>query len=267
MDNPDLHHQQRAMTRYLRDPDNCPAPAGMDVVRVQIYRDLVFDNLRSLLSGTFPVLVSVLGETGWRDLVRVFLRDYRAVTPKFGEIAKEFVVFLASGQPSLEREPWPAFMSELAHYEWVEMALQQADAEPLPVNEQGVLLDQPLQRSPVAWPLAYHWPVHQLGADYRPVAPASQPTLLLIRRTRDWRVRFSELSPLAWRLLQRIEQFPQLSAREQLQGLAEEACASESKVFMASALDLLRHMQAEGVIGVAQVVPASPSAGSAQRSG
>ncbi|MCX7078854.1 MAG: putative DNA-binding domain-containing protein [Pseudomonas sp.] len=245
-----LHQQQQTLTRYLRDPGHCPPPAEMDVERAQIYRDLVFENLVSLLSGTFPVLVIILGDRDWRGLVRLFLRDYRSPTPKFGEIAKEFVTFLASEQPSLQQGPWPAFIVELAHYEWVEMALQQSESEPLPTSDEQWLLDRPLQISPLAWPLAYRWPVHHLSPDFKPVEPPAQPTLLLIRRSEDWSVRFSELSPLAWRLLQRIEQFPTLAGRSQLHALANEAGVTEPSDFMDSGLALLRQMHAEGIIGV-----------------
>jgi hypothetical protein len=91
-----LHEQQNSMGLYLRDPERCAPPAEMDPARAQVYRDLVFANLSSLISGTFPVLVNILGDDQWRALVRAFLRDYRAHTPKFGEIAEEFVEFLAS---------------------------------------------------------------------------------------------------------------------------------------------------------------------------
>ncbi|VVO02271.1 DUF2063 domain-containing protein [Pseudomonas fluorescens] len=245
-----LHHQQLSLTRYLRDPDSCPPPEGMELARVQIYRDLVLENLLSLLSGTFAVLVSILGDTDWRVLVRTFLRDYRSPTPKFGEIAKEFVVFLSAEPSALKQGSWPPFMVELAHYEWIEMALQQDEAEPLPASDGWLLLDCPLRVSALAWPLAYSWPVHQLGPDYQLEAPPAQPTLLLIRRSADWSVRFSELSPLAWRLLQRIEQFPELSGRVQLQELAVEAGATDLSDFMDSGLILLQQMHAEGVIGI-----------------
>ena len=125
MDKPSLYQQQNTLTRYLRDPDHNAPPAGMDVARAQVYRDLVFSNLSSLLSGTFPVLVKILGDDHWLALVRIFLRDYRAQTPKFGEIAQEFVEFLASEPQALNDAAWPPFMVELVHYEWVEMALQQ----------------------------------------------------------------------------------------------------------------------------------------------
>ena len=250
MDKHSLHQQQTTMGLYLRDPEHCPPPAGMDVARAGVYRDLVFSNLSSLLGGTFPVLIKVLGDEHWRSLVRTFLRDYRARTPKFGEIAEEFVEFLASAPQALGEGPWPPFMVELAHYEWIEMALQQVEAEPLPASDAGLLLDRPLQVSPLAWPLAYAWPVQLVGPDFRPEAPPVQPTLLLVRRTEDWSVKFSELSPLAWRLLQRIGEFPELDGRAQLEGLAVEAGATGSTAFIDSGLSLLRQMHGEGVVGV-----------------
>ncbi|MBK5300801.1 MULTISPECIES: HvfC family RiPP maturation protein [Gammaproteobacteria] len=250
MDKSTLYQQQNTLTRYLRDPDHNAPPAGMDVARSQVYRDLVFSNLSSLLSGTFPVLVKILGDDEWRSLVRIFLRDYRAQTPKFGEIAQEFVEFLASEPLALSDGTWPPFMVELAHYEWVEMALQQSDAEPLPASDATLLLDRPLQVSPLAWPLAYGWPVQLVGPDYRPDTPVVQPTLLLVRRSEDWSVRFSELSPFAWRLLQRIGEFPQLDGRAQLEGLAVEAGMVGSLEFIDSGLALLRQMHGEGVIGI-----------------
>ncbi|VVO18232.1 DUF2063 domain-containing protein [Pseudomonas fluorescens] len=250
MDKHSLHQQQTTMGLYLRDPEHCPPPAGMDVARAGVYRELVFSNLSSLLSGTFPVLIKVLGDEHWGSLVRTFLRDHRARTPKFGEIAEEFVEFLGSEAHALTAGPWPPFMVELAHYEWIEMALQQSEAEPLPASDAGLLLDRPLQVSPLAWPLAYAWPVQLVGPDHRPEAPPVQPTLLLVRRSEDWSVKFSELSPLAWRLLQRIGEFPELSGRAQLEGLAVEAGVAGSPAFIDSGLALLRQMHGEGVVGV-----------------
>ena len=250
MDKSSLVQQQTTMGLYLRDPEHNAPPTEMDPARAQVYRDLVFANLSSLLSGTFPVLVKILGEEHWRSLVRIFLRDYRARTPKFGEIAQEFVEFLASEPLALVDGPWPPFMVELAHYEWVEMALQQSDAEPVAAGDAALLLDRPLQVSPLAWPLAYAWPVQRVGPDYQPDVSPAQPTLLLVRRAEDWGVRFSELSPLAWRLLLLVGEFPELTGRELLQGLAVEAGVVGSLEFLEGGVGLLRQMHGEGVLGV-----------------
>lgn len=242
--------QQQALTRYLRDPEHEAPPADMNAARVNVYRDLVFNNVSQLLGSTFPVLIRIIGQERWRTLIRGFLRDYRAQTPKFGEIAEEFVGYLASEPAVLGDLKWPAFLVELAHYEWVEMVLQQSDAEPLPASDPAQLLEKPLQVSALAWPLAYTWPVQMLGPDHQPATPPVQPTLLLVRRTTDWSVKFSELSPLAWRLLQRIGEFPALNGHEQLEGLAMEAGLPVTASFMDSGLALLRQMHEDGVLGI-----------------
>ncbi|MEX5668502.1 putative DNA-binding domain-containing protein [Pseudomonas neuropathica] len=244
-----LMRQQQALTRYLRDPEHQLPPADMNAARVNVYRDLVFNNVSQLLSGTFPVLIRIIGEQRWRLLVRGFLRDWRAQTPKFGEIAETFLDYLAT-QPQVMREgEWPAFLLELAHYEWVEMVLQQSDAKALPPTDPALLLERPLQISPLAWPLAYEWPVHELDPDNQPATPPAQPTLLLVRRTADWSVKFSELSPLAWRLLQRIDEYPTLDGRRQLHALAVEAGVAATAAFMDNGSILLRQLHKDGVLG------------------
>lgn len=247
MDN--LILQQQALTRYLRDPDHQLPPADMNAARVNVYRDLVFNNVSQLLSGTFPVLIRIIGEQRWGLLVRGFLRDWRAQTPKFGEIAETFLDYLATQPQVLHEGKWPAFLLELAHYEWVEMALQQSDAQALPSTDPALLLERPLLISALAWPLAYVWPVHELDPNHQPVTPPAQPTLLLVRRAADWSVKFSELSPLAWRLLQRIEEFPDLDGRGHLQGLAGEAGVPASVAFMDSGSVLLQQLRENAVLG------------------
>ena len=64
----------------------------------------------------------------------------------------------------------------------------------------ALLASRPLL-SPLAWPLAYAWPVHRIGPDFLPEGPPDAPTLLLLHRGADGRVRFHAPNPLAWRLL------------------------------------------------------------------
>lgn len=278
--------QQLALTRHLRDPSRHPSPPGMDPARVRIYRELVTGNLVSLLGGTFPVLVSLLGAEHWRWLVERFLRDHRSHTPRFGEIAEEFVAFV----DALDLESLPApmrrpFLAELAHYEWVEMALLQSDAQPLgadlfapiraptgaPIGAptgaptgapmgtpmsapmgtpmSAPALDLPLQLCPLAWPLAYRWPVHRLGPAYRPSQPPALATFLLVRRTADDEVRFSELSPLAWQLLHEIGQSGgSVTADSLLHELGRQCGVPDLPSFVAAGMALLNDMHADGIV-------------------
>ncbi|RPE77030.1 HvfC family RiPP maturation protein [Vulcaniibacterium tengchongense] len=239
-----LRAQQLELTRHLRDPANAPAPAGVEERRLAVYRELLFNNIEGLLAGNFPVIRRLLGEE-WPALARAFYRDHRCRTPLFPEIAREFLRYL-EGREDLR----PPFLAELAHYEWVELALQIAEAAP-PRDGACDPLEGVPRRSPLAWPLAYRWPVHRIGPDYRPDAPPQAPTLLLARRQADGAVRFSELSPLAFRLLERLDQAPASSGREQLLALAREAGIEAGAGYLAQGSALLRQMREAGVIAYA----------------
>lgn len=241
-----LRAQQFELTRHLRDPDHVPAPPALEERRVAVYRDLVFRNVESLLAGNFPVIRALHADEEWNALVRAFLRDHRAQTPLFTEIAREFQRFLQG------REDIPPFLPELAHYEWVELALQIAEIAPedlrcATADEDALLTHAPVL-SPLAWPLAYRWPVQRIGPDFRPTEPPPQPTLLMARREHDGSVRFSELSPLTFRLLQRLAESPALSGRAQLLALAAEAGAVDAEAFVAEGAALLRRLLGTGVL-------------------
>lgn len=240
-----LRAQQFELTRHLRDPQASPAPAGIEDRRLGIYRDLLFNNIEGLLAGNFPVIRKLLGEARWMALVRDFYRDHRCHTPLFAEIAREFLRYLP------ERDGDPPFLVELAHYEWVELALQLSEAQ-APQDDAGIgdaeLLEHAPQLSPLAWPLAYAWPVHRIGPEHQPEQPPPAPTLLLLRREADGEVRFSELSPLAFRLIERIGETSELSAAEQLRALAREAGSDDLAAFLELGHGLLRQMRASGVI-------------------
>ncbi|KQY52767.1 putative DNA-binding domain-containing protein [Lysobacter sp. Root494] len=239
-----LREQQLELTRHLRDP-RVDAPADIEDRRLAIYRELLFNNIASLLGGNFPVIRKTLGETRWLALVRDFYRDHRSQTPLFPEIAREFLRYLESF-PQLD----PPFLGELAHYEWVELALQISEAriDDVAHDPDGDLLDGIPTLSPLAWPLAYQWPVHRLGPHFQPDTPPPVPSLLLLRREADGNVRFSELSPLAFRLLARLTEQPRLSGREQLQALAREAGSPADENFITQGRQLLEQMRIAGVI-------------------
>lgn len=251
-----LREQQFALTRHLRDPDGHAAPAGFEDRRLAIYRELLFNNIDGLLAGNFPVIRTLLGEARWKVLVRAFYRDHRCRTPLFPEIAREFLRFVEGRAARADGDP--PFLAELAHYEWVELALQISEAGVDDIDHElldgsvstpdQALLDGVPMLSPLAWPFAYRWPVHRLSPDYMPALPPDAPTLLLLRRESDGNVRFSELSPLAFRLLQRLEDQPSLSGRAQLQALAQEAAAPDLAAFVEQGAVLLEQMRASGVV-------------------
>jgi uncharacterized protein len=222
---PSLRDSQLAMARYLRNPATAPPPSGIEQRRLKIYEDLVYNNIEGFVSGGFPVLRSLYGDTGWHELVRAFINRHRCHSPYFLEISREFLEYLA--QEHSMRDCDPPFVAELAHYEWVELALD-VSAEVLPPESPPQ--DDPLAMvpvlSPLAWLLSYHYPVHRIGPAFRPTEPGG-PVFLLVYRDREERVRFVELNAATARLLELVRDNTGASCRDLLLGLAAELAMSE----------------------------------------
>jgi len=241
---------QHLLGAHIRDPDANAGPGGIEERRLRIYRELFFNNVEGILAGNFPVLRRILDNGQWTALVRDFYREHPSHTPLFTELAREFLRYLGT-RAEQERgdAPW---LVELAHYEWVELALQISEARPsgLPHDPDGDLLDGVPVLSPLAWPLAYAWPVQRLGPDHLPDAPPVAPTLLLVQRVADGSVRFHELSAMTFRLLERIEALPALTGREQLLALALEAGGEADARFIDAGRTMLEQLRGdEAVLG------------------
>ena len=246
----ELAAQQDALAAHIRDPDRVPPPAGIEDRRLKIYRELFFNNVENLLAGNFPVLRKLYGADVWQALLRAFYRDHDCQTPLFTELAREFLRYLDARADTDAGRDDPPWLRELAHYEWIELALQisEARSDDIAHDPHGDLLDGRPLVSPLAWPLAYAWPVHRIGPDHRPDAPPQAPTLLMLRREADGTVSFHALTPLSFRLLQRLDAEPGLSGREQLHALAAEAGAIDSEAFLRDGAAMLAVMRAEGTI-------------------
>lgn len=248
-----LRDQQFAFAAHLRDPASAPAPAGIEDRRLAIYRDLFYNSLEGLISGNFPVLRRLLGDSLWHATVRAFYRDFRCQTPLFPEIGREFMQYLELRMAGPDTaDGLPPWSLELAHYEWVELALDIAESSGLPdFDAEGDLLAGAPVRNPLAWPLAYRWPVHTMGGDDAPLAAPTQPTLLLVLRDVTGKVRFKSLSGATFRLLQRIDAEPLLSGREQLTALAIEAGAPDAAEFVREGAQMLEALRTnEALLGV-----------------
>lgn len=212
---------QAQFAGYIRDPDHMPLPANVDPKRMAMYRELFFNNINSFLSSNFPVLRKLYSDEEWLALAQDFFLHHRCNTPHFSEIAEEFLDYLQNER----REPndFP-FLLELAHYEWVEMALSIAQDEP--VFGDAAFADDILRRaimlSPLAWPLVYRYPVERIGPDFLPQTPGEQASYLVVYRDRDDEVHFMQTTPLTYHLLQLIAQRSGLRGEDCLQVLANE---------------------------------------------
>jgi hypothetical protein len=201
----DFQDKQYAFAAHIRDPDNTIAPPGIEDRRMAIYRDLFFNNLKSLLGTFFPVMRKISSDKQWQYLIREFMKIHRAKTPYFLQLPEEFLAFLQNEYQPLDSD-YP-FLTELAHYEYADLALRVSTDENDTdgVDPDGDLQTQVPVKSVLAWAFAYQYPVHRISSEYLPVAPTEQPSYLAIYRRSDDIVRFLELNAVSAALLDAID--------------------------------------------------------------
>lgn len=189
---------------HLRDPKANPPPAGVDPVRLRVYRELFFNNVHTFMRNAFPVARRTLGDATFRKLVRAWYADHRAQTPLFPRLPGEFVAWLETGPGAAAG--LPAWLPELAAYEWLETELDHApdEVDRPGVDRAGDLMSGVPVLSPVARAVQYAWPVHQIRPGFKPASPPPQPTTLLVYRDRADRVRFMETNLVTHQLLMLI---------------------------------------------------------------
>ncbi len=266
-----LKQQQQVLTQHLRDPDKHAGPEGIEDRRLDIYRGLFFNNIENFISSAFPIFRSLFSEDEWLALVREFFADYQCSTPYFLKISEEFLAFLGNEELSVHKR-FP-FVQELCHYEWVELGLDveetnlQLDEYSAQlggqtgegINPNGDLLNESVVVSPLAWPLIYAWPVHEIGPQNIPSQPSEQPTCLVVYRSRLEQVEFMQANPATIRLLQLFQEAddqmenPFVTGQEAINQLAVEmgqiALGEKApEAFVQFALETLNKLRELGII-------------------
>ncbi len=247
---PRFRATQLEFAAHIRNPDVNPRPTDVEARRMKIYLELFYNNIEGFLASGFPIVKKVLGEERWHALAREFVHRHPSESPYFLEISQEFLAFL-SERPN-EVDPLPDFLLELAHYEWVELALGVSELE---IPETGYdpkadLLTGRILLSPLIWGLAYRWPVHQIGPGRVPAALPEKPTHLIVYRRRDDTVAFMEVNAVTLRLIRLLEEGA--ATADALSQIAAELPEVSSKVVYDQGIaTLIRLRDAEIVLGVA----------------
>ncbi|HNI36737.1 MAG TPA: putative DNA-binding domain-containing protein [Pseudomonadales bacterium] len=236
-----LREQQLQFANHLRNPELFPAPEGVDERRLQVYRDLFFNNMVQLLASTFPVVRSILDDVKWRGLVRDFYTLHRCETPLFPWIAGEFVDYLFNERDNSSDFP---FLQELAHYEWSEIALRHEADCAVEIARVG---DKPVL-SPLCWMLSYHYPVHRIGKDFLPQQASELPTCLLMYRNQEDDVKFIESNPATFRLLQLLMDDELKSVEAVADKLACEMQQADQQALLLMTKNTLAQLEALGVL-------------------
>ncbi len=243
----DFKRKQAEFAAYIRDPINNPCPSDVEKLRMDTYRELFFNNVDSFLSSNFPVLRQILNDQQWFDLSQDFFNKHACRSPYFSEIPEEFLSYLQNERDTTDDYP---FLLELAHYEWVEMALSIAKETFVPTDPVFIenLPERSIILSPLAWALVYRFPVQQISPDFLPKTPPDLPTYLVVYRNEQDEVHFLQINAMTFRLLQIVEDHAGINTMDCLQMLATESGYTKPQAITEHGLRVLREMAAKGII-------------------
>jgi hypothetical protein len=196
---------QQEFMAHLKNPEHIAFAYDIEERRLNIYRELFFNNILGFLDSGFPVLKSLYLADDWLGLARQFFAQHHCRSPYFTDISLEFVEYLSTEHQLNECDP--PFLSELAHYEWLELSVSikkcqqeihtwQATNNHLPNN---------IELSPLATLVSYHYPVHQIRVDFQPQSP-SEPIYLVVYRNSEDEVNFTLVNQVSAHLLTVIQQ-------------------------------------------------------------
>jgi hypothetical protein len=216
--------------------------------RMAIYRELFYNNVEGFISNTFPVCREIHDDDRWHAMVRDFFNQHRSQTPLFLEIPREFLTWLqnehgkySNGMP---------FLYELAHYEWVELALSisEESCERDDIDPAGDLLSGIPVLSPLAWHLNYHYPVHEISPDNQPQQPGESSTHIVVYRDRNDEMGFMLINPVTKRLLELIDEDGGETGEQLLNRIATEMSHPQPVVVINSGLEILKGLAEKDII-------------------
>jgi hypothetical protein len=247
-DQDDFKSVQYAFTAHIRDPENNPAPEGIEDRRINIYRNLFYNNVEGFISSGFPVLRSLYSDDDWHAMVRSFFSKHECHTPYFLEIAQEFINYLQNEHEMRDCD-YP-FMLELAHYEWVELAIEidETENDLADINIDGDLLIGHPQVSALAWPLSYQYDVHTISPENIPRQTNPQGCHLIVYRDMNDEVRFMEINAVTARMLFLLSENGDLTGQAALEQIAVELQHPSPEAVIEGGLQTLMELKDRNII-------------------
>lgn len=240
---------QYEFAAHIRDPKSNPKPADVEARRMKIYNELFFNNIEDFISNTYPVLKSITPEDEWQKMMRDYFSNHLSHTPLFPEMPREFLKYLENERNNPDD---PAFIKELAHYEWIELALMTSDLDENTnwdkIDVNGDLLNNSPVLSPLAWSLSYQYPVQQISEDFIPEEPSEHPVYLLVYRDKNDEVHFMELNPITAMLIQLINDDKNLTTKQILENIAEQMQHPEPNIVIEGGLQIMQDLKNRNVI-------------------
>lgn len=246
---PKFMQAQYEFAAHIRDPESNPKPADVEARRMKIYNELFYNNVEDFIANTYPIIKEITPESEWHKMIRDYFSHHLSHTPLFPEMPREFLKYLETERHNPNDPP---FLIELAHYEWIELALITSDLDSNidwdHIDVDGDLLNNQPVMSPLAWPLTYQYQVQQISVDFRPQQPAEQPVHLLIYRDKQDDVHFMELNPVTAQLVQLLNEDNSLTTKQMLEVIVEQLNHPDPDVVFNGGYQIIEDLKNRDVI-------------------
>lgn len=248
MNMPAFKKHQYEFTAHLRDPEKNAMPDDIEDRRMNIYRELLYNNIEGFIASGFPILRKIYNDENWHKMVRDFFANHQSQSPYFLEISQEFINYLQNERQADKDDP--AGLIELAHYEWVELALHVSDENISMdnIDANGDLLSQHPVMSPLAWPLVYQFPVHTMAPDNLPEQAPEQPSYLVVYRNRNDQVNFLEINPVTARMIGLLQENESYTGHDAIELISKEMNHPNPDVVKQGGIAALQELQQYGII-------------------
>jgi hypothetical protein len=237
----DFQKYQLAFTSHLRDPKMHAKPADVMDAQIAVYQAIVLNNIFGLVSSCFPVCRQIMGKSTWLKLIKEFLATHQARTPLFREIPQEFLKFLAN------KENFPIYFQQLAHYEWVELAINMQVVLPPELSPFTDVKSEIPVLAAAHRLLEYDFPVHKISKKNN--IKNAEKTYFLVFRNNDLKVKFIELNQMTYILLKIILE-NNFTGEQALRSLAEDMQSPSKDELIGFGLSTLQELvKQQAIIG------------------
>lgn len=237
----DFRQYQFALARHLRDPLSVPAPVGVDAKAPATCTQEMVKHLRDVLEPAFPITQALLGEDIWEHSVRLFLKDAPNHTPWASTTQRAFVDHVCK---SPEMQNLPAWLQDLAHFEWLQNAVSTAPVQWPTFNANADVMQHAVVLNPTHVEAAYEWPVHSIDTEYKP--DDMQKTYVSMLRDMDDELHVLESSVFRGQLLDLLREGQ--TGEQAFIVLAHWLSHPEPDAFVCEGAEVMAQLQREGIV-------------------
>lgn len=237
----DFRQYQFALARHLRDPLSVPAPEGVDKNAVTACTQEMVQHLCHVLAPAFPITQALLGEDIWEYVVRLFLKNGLHHTPWASTTQRAFVEHLCE---SPETQSLPAWLQDLAHFEWLQNAVNTSPVCWPAFNASADVMTHPVVLNPTHVEAAYEWPVHSIDTDHKP--DDMQSTHVSMLRDMDDALHVYESSVFRGQLLDLLRDGQ--TGEQAFMVLARWLSHPDPEAFVREGAEVMTQLQREGIV-------------------